>query len=131
MLEMYDYAKGKGLVGWRWLERVSTLKRLDTDTSGTIFHCEEGLVYVERAAAEGGKPRVWKYQAGKKGRELEVVAFQSHWNPEMGKQWYVVYRDLSREKRLTKTMERIEHSFALPEWGAGKTIADLPGLYTK
>ena len=96
-----------------------------------MFHCEEGLVYVERASTEGGKPRAWKHQNGKKGRELEVVQFQSHWKPGMGKQWYVVYRDLSREKRLTKTMERIEHDYALPEWDVKKTIADLPGLYTR
>ena len=29
MLEMYDYAKGKGLVNWRWLERVSTLRAME------------------------------------------------------------------------------------------------------
>ena len=131
MVETYDYAKGKGLVGWRWLERVSTLRPLETDLSGRVFHCEEGLVYLERANVKEGKPRVWKFQGGKRGRELEVVQFQSHWKPEIGKQWYVVYRDLSREKRLTKTMERIEHDYALPEWDLKKTIADLPGLYTR
>jgi len=60
-----------------------------------------------------------------------VLRGAGFWKPEIGKQWYVVYRDLSREKRLTKTMERIEHDYALPEWDMKKTITDLPGLYTR
>jgi hypothetical protein len=124
MVEMYDYARGKGLVGWRWLERISTLKPLKDDPTGKIFHCEEGLVYVEQQ--RGAKPpRVWRYDGAARSRELQVVPFQSHWKPELGKQWYVVYRDLSREQKLTKKFERVEHDFSLPEWGPGKTIADL------
>ena len=130
MIEMYDYAKGKGLVGWRWLERVSTLKPMSGDSSGNVFHCEEGFVWIERADA--AKPRAWQYDPMKhhKGAELEVIEFESHWKPDMGKQWYVVYRDLSREKKLSKKMERVPHDFSLPEWQEGKTIADLQGLYT-
>ncbi len=125
MLEMYDYAKGKGLVAWRWLERVSTLKPKEGDDTGKIFHCEEGFVWVEKGS---GAPKVWKWTDGKKTADLEVIPFTSYWKPEMGEQWYVVYRDSTREGPLVKKMERVRHDFSLPEWiiKPGATIADLP-----
>jgi hypothetical protein len=127
MVETYDYAKGKGLVNWRWLERLSTLKPVETDASENVFHCEEGFVFVQNS---DGKPSAWMWDSRKKqkGRELEVVRFTSYWKQTLGEQWYVVYRDLSKEGKLKKKMERVEIDFRLPEWKAkaGATIADLP-----
>jgi hypothetical protein len=130
MLELYDYAKGKGLVAWRWLERINSLRPLEGDTTGTIFHCENGYVLV--MPRDDPQPTVFAYDLKnrKQGRPLEVVQFTSHWKPELGPQWYVVYRDSTKEQPLKKKRERIEHSFELPEWGAGKTLSDLPYLFT-
>lgn len=131
ILETYDYAKGKGLVSWRWLERINTLTPADGDRTGHVFHCENGFVYVEPGHM---KPSVWKYAMaqGKKDRPLEVVRFMSHWQQKLGPQWYVVYRDLCREGPLIKRNECTAHDFALPEWQSrpGSTIADLPYVFT-
>jgi hypothetical protein len=129
MLELYDYAKGKGLIAWRWLERVNGLRRAEGDTTGHVFHCENGFVWIDDA---GNTPRAVQYDLAKqkKGRELEVVKFTSHWKPELGAQWYIVYRDSTKEHPLVKKNERIEHSYALPEWGSDKTLSDLPYLFT-
>jgi hypothetical protein len=129
MLELYDYAKGKGLIAWRWLERINGLRRAQGDTTGHVFHCENGLVWIDSTAQA---PRAVQYDLAKqtKGRELEVVKFTSHWKPELGAQWYIVYRDSTKEHPLVKKRERIEHSYALPEWGSDKTLSDLPYLFT-
>ncbi len=130
ILEMYDYSKGKGLVAWRWLERISTLSPAAEDKTGHVFHCENGYVYVEPAE----KPVVCKYDltTGKKGPELEVIPFTSYWRKDLGQQWYVVYRNSTKEGPLVKKNERPPHDFTLPEWTAkpGATIADLPYTYT-
>jgi hypothetical protein len=132
VVETYDYAKGKGLVNWRWLERISTLKPMEGDGSGNVFHCEEGLAFIQK---NNGKPLAWKWNAStkRKGRSLDVVPFKSYWKPELRDQWYVVYRDLSKEGKLVKKMERLEIDFHLPEWKAkpGATIADLPVINAK
>jgi hypothetical protein len=132
MVETYDYAKGKGLVNWRWLERVSTLKPMEGDTTGDIYHCEEGFVFIQKTE---NNPRAWAWNVAKKkkGRELEIVRFTSYWKPEMGEQWYVVYRDLSKEGKLVKKDERMKTDFGLPEWKTKKnaTIADLPARFAK
>jgi hypothetical protein len=132
MLELYDYAKGKGLVAWRWLERVDSLRPAEGDKTGNVFHCENGYVWIESRGDVQHEPAVYQYDLAqsKKGRSLEVVKFTSHWKPDLGPRWYVVFRDSTKEHLLEKKNERIEHSFALPEWGAGKTLRDLPYLFT-
>ncbi len=133
IFEEYDYARGKGLVNWRWLERISTLNAVEGDTTGHLFHCEEGnFVWIDKGEA---KPRAWKWdpRTHERQRELEVVKFTSYWKPKLGEQWYVVYRDLSQEAKLIKRMERAKIDYHLPEWTAhpGATIADLPAVFTK
>jgi len=134
IFETYDYARGKGLISWRWLERISTLTPMSGDESGNIFHCELGFVHVEPAASEDRPPVVHQYdpQSRHLGRRLAVVPFKSYWRPELGEQWYVVYRDLSREGPLVKKRERIGHEFSLPEWKdkPGATLRDLPYVNT-
>jgi hypothetical protein len=134
ILEMYDYARGKGLVAWRWLERLSTLRPAEGDKSGKIFHCEEGYVEIESRGDNEHPPIVFKYDPAtlKHGRQLEVVQFTSHWKPNLGRQWYVIYRDTTKEAPLKKKRERIPHAFALPEWQSKPraTLGDLPYLNT-
>jgi hypothetical protein len=134
MLEMYDYARGKGLVAWRWLERVSTLPAAKEDSTGKVFHCEEGFVLVESAGDAKTAPVVYQFDMSSKsrGRRLEVIAFTSYWKPKLGAQWYVVYRDTTRETALKKKNERLAHDFSLSEWRTrpGATLRDLPYLYT-
>ena len=136
VMEDYDYAKGKGLVNWRWLENVDRLVKRNPakdDASGHIFRCENGQVYVESFGSGTEQPIIYKYDLsrGEKGRQLEVVRRTSHRAPAAGPQWYVVYRDLSREGALVKKMERIGHDDGLPGWGNGdKTLVDLPYAFT-
>jgi hypothetical protein len=132
MLELYDYAKGKGLIAWRWLERVHSLRPAEADKTGYVFHCENGYVWRESVGDANHEPVVFEYdlEKSKKGRKLDVEKFTSHWKPELGAQWYVVYRDSTREHVLERKNERIQHSYALPEWGEAKTLSDLPYLFT-
>jgi hypothetical protein len=130
IFETYDYGYHKGLVRWRWLERVSTLPKI----SGDIFKCEEGAVEVVDVGDQKPMPVVFKYdlQSHARGEALETVNFKSYWAPDQGEQLYVVYRDTLREGGTVKKQERIAHDFSLPEWKskAGATIKDLPGMYT-
>lgn len=134
IFEMYDYAHGKGLVNWRWLERVSTLPPMAGDTTGHLFKCESGCVEIESRGDASHPPVLFRYDRQKKARAaaLDVISFTSHWAPELGPQWYVVYRDLSREQPIVKRKGQLAHDFTLPEWQSkpGATIADLPGVYT-
>ncbi|MHB1001427.1 MAG: hypothetical protein ACYC27_19480 [Armatimonadota bacterium] len=133
-IEMYDYAKGKGMVDWRWLERISTLQPVKEDKTGRIFHCMDGYVEVVPGAESWSKPAVYQYDISKKkrGRGLGVVKEKSVWRPGLGEQWYVVYRHASRENPIRKTDECIPHDFTLPEWTSkpGATIKDLPYVNT-
>jgi hypothetical protein len=135
IFETYDYSRGKGLTRWRWLERVSTLPRVEGEMTGNVFRCEEGAVLVESPGDSSHPPVVSKYDLakGSKGEGLEVVSFKSYWAQELGEQWYVVYRDTLAEGALVRKDERIAHDFTLPEWKGktGASIADLHGLYTK
>jgi len=131
MIEFYDYAKGKGIVGWHWLERLSSMTPWEGDTTGKIFHCEEtGCAYVESMGDAKTKPVVYQYdpKTKKMGRKLEVVSFTSYWKKDLGPQWYVMYRDLFKEQPLKKKTETIPHSYALPE--AGIQLKDLPYINT-
>jgi len=134
IFEMYDYAHGKGLVNWRWLERVSTLPPIQADATGHLFKCENGCVQVESAGDAEHPPVVFRYDRQKqaKGERLQVISFTSHWAPKLGPQWYVIYRDLSQEGPIEKTQGQLAHDFTLPEWQSkpGATIADLPGVNT-
>jgi hypothetical protein len=134
MLEMYDYARGKGLVAWRWLERVSTLRPAAGDRTGKVFHCEGGFVRVDSRGDASTPPVVRQYDPATRraGRRLEVIRLTSYWKPELGPQWYVVYRDTTREQPLKRNDERVAHDFSLPEWRThpGATLVDLPYLYT-
>jgi hypothetical protein len=134
IFETYDYARGKGLVNWRWCERVSTLTPMEGDTSGKIFHCEEGFVQLIAPSDASHPPVLRQYDPAthSPGRALEVIPFASHWRPELGPQWYVVYRNLSKERPLEKVDERIPHDFSLPEWQSkpNATVADLPYVKT-
>jgi glycosyl hydrolase family 43 len=132
IFETYDYARGKGLVRWRWLERINSMPPLPGDKTGKLFKCENGAVEVDDAGDQMPSPIAWKYDVAKaqKLEPLEVVKFKSHWAPELGEQWYVVFRDSLREEGLVKKDEKIAHDFALPEWKAGASIKDLPPMYT-
>ena len=127
--EMYDYAKGKGMVAWRWAEKFATLKPAEEDETGRVFRCENGHVWVKSRGSADEAPVVYKYdlKARKMDRRLEVVKFTSYWKKEEGPQWYVIYRDSTREQPLDKKMEATPIDFTLPEWSArpGSTIADL------
>jgi len=135
IFETYDYSHGKGLTRWRWMERVNTLPPVPGDTSGKIFKCENGAVCVESPGDKDHPPIVFKYDLDqrKKLDPLEIISFKSHWDPDLGAQWYVVYRDSLREAPLVRKDERIAHDFTLSEWKAkpGATIKDLPGLFTQ
>ena len=89
-------------------------------------------MFVMSNGDEATEPVVFQWDANQKrrGRRLEVVRFKSYWKPELGEQWYVVYRDLSRETPLRKRAERMELDYRLPEWDGSKTIADLVGRFT-
>jgi hypothetical protein len=133
--ETYDYAKGLGLINWQWMERISTLTRLSGDKTGKLFNCENGAVYLQSAGDKTHPPSIFQYDVKKRliGSALPVIPFTSHWKPNLGPQWYVIYRDLSREGLLEKKSEVLSDSFKLPEWYTrpNATIAHLPPLYTK
>lgn len=130
VVEMYDYARGKGLIAWRWLERISTLPPMEGDKTGTLFKCEEGFVQVIPQADPAFRPTVFRYdpKTGQRDAAVETIRFKSHWKPELGEQWYVVYRDTTREGPLARRTEKVPHDFTLPEWESkpGATIRDLP-----
>jgi hypothetical protein len=134
IFETYDYAKGKGLVAWRWMERISTLTPAENDETGKIFHCENGFVYIASKGDGKTAPEVYKYDlvTGKRGKKLQVMKFTSYWSKNLGPQWYVIYRNSLDEWQVIKKQERIEHDFTLPEWKTkpNATITDLPCLYT-
>lgn len=135
IIESYDYAQGLGLVNWQWIERISTLQPLAGDRTGRIFHCENGAIYIQSQGDSIHPPGVMRYDIGKRqiGAALPVILFKSHWAPQMGAQWYVIYRSLAREAVLEKRDELIPHDYSLPEWrtNPGHTIADLSGFYTR
>ncbi|HZZ44642.1 MAG TPA: hypothetical protein VFE58_17030 [Tepidisphaeraceae bacterium] len=131
IIETYDYARGKGLIAWRWLERFSTLTPLPDHPN--IFYCEEGFVRITSPGDQSTPPTVLRYNPATKqsGPPFQVVPFTSYWQPALGNQWYIVYRDTSREFPLRRRAEQIKHNFTLPEWTAkpGATIKDLPYLF--
>ena len=133
--ETYDYAKGLGLINWQWMERISTLVPLTGDKTGKLFNCENGADYLQSPGNKTHPPSVFQYDVkGQRiGTALPVILFTSHWKSELGPQWYVIYRDLSREGVLEKKSEVLSDSFKLPEWYTrhNATIADLPGFYTR
>lgn len=133
-IEMYDYAKGKGMVNWRWLERVSTLPPVAGDKTGRLFHCQSGAVYVESKGDRSTEPIVYKYDlnSGKKLGRVECMKLTSHWRPGLGEQWYVVYCNSLRDGPLQKRNECLRNDFRLPEWETkpGATIRDLPYVNT-
>jgi hypothetical protein len=135
IFESYDYARGKGLIAWRYYELISNLKPYNNDTTGKIFACESGAVYIEDKGDAAHAPKVFKYdtKTSAKAEPLEVISFTSHWKPELGPQWYVIFRNSIRENPLEKKAERIAHDFTLPEWTAKPhaTIKDLPRLFTR
>jgi len=135
IIETYDYALGKGLVNWRWLELLGSLRPIADDKTGELFYCEGGCVRVVSRGSVTEAPVVYKYDLGShtQRERLEVVKMTSHWRKSTGPQWYVVYRNLVKEHALMKREGRIDYSFALPEW-KGKpnaTIADLPYVNTR
>lgn len=133
-IEMYDYAKGKGMVGWRWLERLSTLPRVQDDKTGRLFHCLDGIVEALPGSTDGEPPSVYRHDAtsGRRGAKLDAVKLTSVWRKGLGPQWYVVYRDSTKEQPLEKRELRIPQDFSLPEWTSrpGATIRDLPYINT-
>lgn len=134
IFETYDYARGKGLVDWRWLERLSTLRPLPGDTTKTLFHCEEGFVQVMPSTDKTIPPTVYQFnpETHQRGKALQIVSFQSYWAPQLGRQWYVVYRDTAREHPLRRKLEHIDPDYSLLEWTAlpNATLRDLPYILT-
>lgn len=134
IFECYDYSRGKGIVNWQWLQRLSTLRPIPGDSTGKLFNCENGAVYVESRGDKSHKPVVFQYNLAthSRGRLLEAILFTSYWKPKLGPQWYVIYRDLAHEAPLKKKHERMKIDYSLPEWTSkpGATIADLPGVNT-
>ncbi len=137
IFETYDYAHGRGLVNWRWCEpRFSTLTPMEGDTTGKIFHCEEGFVQLISPGDESHPPRVLKFdpQSQAAGSELEVISFVSHWQPAKTRPAVVccLSRSCQRTCGLEKINEQIPHDFSLPEWQSklNATIADLPYVKT-
>jgi len=130
IFETYDYAQGKGIVAWRWYERLSTLTPKENDPTHKIFHCESGYVLVESVSP----PLIYQYDAEKnrKGRQLETLQFTSHWQPEKGAQTYVIFRDTTKESPLLLHHEDLPVDFALHEWTSkpNATIKDLSYLHT-
>lgn len=133
-IEMYDYAKGIGMVAWRWLERISTLTPMKDDRTGRLFHCLDGIVEVLPASDDDGAPVVYLHEikTGKRVKKLETMCLTSVWRKGLGPQWYVVYRNSMKENTLEKRDLHIQHNFTLPEWKSkpGAAIKDLPYNYT-
>jgi hypothetical protein len=133
-IEIYDYAKGLGMVGWRWLERISTLTPVKDDRTGRFFHCLNDVVEVVPASQDDESPVVYLYdiKTSKRIKKLETMRLTSIWRKGLGPQWYVVYRNLMKEYPLEKRDLHIVHDFTLPEWKSkpGATIKDLPYFYT-
>lgn len=134
MIETYDYAKGKGLVNWRWLERLDSLRPVAGDKTGRLFYCENGCVEVVSPGTSSKEPVVHKYDpsSGARGGLVDVVKMTSHWRKAEGPKWYVVYRDLSKEHPILKQSGCVRPTIALPEYTERPTatIADLPYVNT-
>lgn len=135
IFESYDYARGKGIIAWRYYERVSTLTPYKGDTTGKIFACESNAAILEDKGDATHPAKLFKYNPNtqSKGEALGVISFTSHWKPDMGPQWYVICRDSTREGPIEKKMEHVAHDFTFPEWTAKPhaTIKDLPHLFTR
>ncbi|MGD1083830.1 MAG: SHOCT domain-containing protein, partial [Verrucomicrobiota bacterium] len=135
VFEAYDYAYRNGPVGWHWYERVSTLPPKEGDPTKQVFHCENGYVFVASKGSATKAPEVYQYdpQTKTKIKPLRVILFKSHQTPELGEQWYVIYRDTGDDYgSLQKKPGHAAHDFTIPEWKEkpGATIADIPCLYT-
>lgn len=134
IIETYDYALGTGLVNWRWLERLDLLRPVADDKTGKLFRCENGTVQIESRGSSNEEPVVYKYDLSSKtqGDRLGVVRIASHWKQPAGLRWYVVFRDLAKERPILKQRGSVKPSLALPEWKskANATLADLPYVNT-
>jgi hypothetical protein len=135
VFEAYDYAYRNGPVGWHWYERVSTLRPMEGDLTGQIFHCENGYVFVASQGSATKAPEIYQYDPKTKTniKLLRVIRCKSHQTPALGDQWYVIYRDTGDDfGSLQKKPGRTAHDFTIPEWTEkpGATIADIPCLYT-
>ena len=129
IFENYDYIFGKGIINWRWLENFNNYVLLHPyNQSAGIYRCENGYLYVQSYGSETLPPILFKCDAnGITGRQLEVITFKSYWLAAA--EWFVVYRDLSKESKLAQTAP-VAIDMELPEWGQMKTIYDLPYIHT-
>jgi len=136
VIETYDYARGKGMVGWRWLERISTLPRDTTLGKQNLYRCMDGSGLVEIVVAGNASDPPVAYRCdpktGARGAQLTVVRMDSAFRKDLGSVWYVVFRDLSKEGPMVRKDERIAPTYDLPEWTSRPkaTIADLPYVNT-
>gem|GEM_PF-2463309 len=136
VIETYDYARGKGMVGWRWLERISTLPADTTLGKPNLCRCVDGSGLVEVVATPNADDAPAAYRCdpktGARGAQLTVVRMDSAFRKDLGSVWYVVFRDLSKEGPMVRKDERIAPTYDLPEWTSRPkaTIADLPYVNT-
>lgn len=134
IIEQYDYAKGFGLVNWRWLDSIDFLQhdsnKVAGDSTGRVRSAAGGYLYayVEDLGSEDREPVVYQYNlnTGEKGRRFEVIKWKNHWRSDEEFIWYVVTRDLSKEKPLTISYNVVEYDYYIPPGSTEMTIADLP-----
>lgn len=134
IMEQYDYAKGAGLVNWRWLDSIEFIQhdsnRVSQDSTGRIRKVAAGYLYayVEDYGTQEREPVVYEYNliSGEKGRRFDVVKWNSYWRPEKESTWYVVTRDLSKEQVIKKHTNTVQYDYHIPAGSKKMTIADLP-----
>ena len=134
IVEMYDYAKGKGIVAWRWTERLEWIMRSKRDPSGNFYRSEYGALLVVSDGDEEHKPEVYEYdpETGQRGKRLEAFLIKSHWLPDSPASWYVVTHDTFAQP-VDYKQENIPVDYTLPEWTSkpGASLIDLPYINTK
>jgi hypothetical protein len=142
VIEQYDYAKGVGLVNWRWLESIEFMKGkppVKTVKSAPVVAASSRHVLIEDPGKGDKAPVAHSYNlaSNKKGRRLDTVKWENYWIrkkhgrlPASASGWYVVVRDLSQEHALRKVTTTLNYDYFLKSGEKGPTIADLPYVKT-
>jgi hypothetical protein len=143
VIEQYDYAKGVGLVNWRWLDSIEFMKGkkpVEKVKSAPVVPASNKHVLIENPGSRDTAPVVHLYDlaAKKKGKRLETVKWENHWIrkkhggrlPASVSGWYVVVRDLSQETVLRKVPTTLKYDYSLTSKEKGLTLAGLPYIKT-
>ncbi len=133
IFEQYDYAKGLGLVNWRWIDRIDLIKKHHVEklADGDLYKCGyDGynlcFIPTHNNAKDLKEVYSWNDRDKVKGRPLELIRFKSHWSKDNKNRVYVISTDLSKERILKlKKKTRGYHQY-LDHGDTRQQLSDMP-----